>query len=226
MRRLVVIVLVVLGVGTTIARKAVHLPADPRDIPVEAQLSATRTQVDLDGDGQREQLILVNALTGRADPRQATEVILAIARLDEGGQRGQLLWVRRVAQETDAPAHSADLMAVDLDGDGGSEILLTWDRSLRASARERWGEVYAVDELARPRRVWEGVWEINTSRDPETPAAERRWFQREVDFGATRRLAGRAILFRNKQRVIAGQPLKEAKITAERVDVRLRSYGP
>ncbi len=226
MRKALVFLLVVATASLASARrKPAELPPDPRDIPAEAQLSSTRSFADLDGNGSREVLILVNALTGHEAARSASEVFLAIAGEDAGGTRGELFWVRRLAEATGEPAHDGEITVVDLDGDGGSEIIVTWDRSLSADAVDRWAEIFAVDTLSRPRRVWDGQWEIDTRRDPATPAPERQWLQRDIDYGATRRQAGKAILLRTKQRVLGGEMLDKPKLTLERVDVRLRSYG-
>ena len=222
---LLAVVLVVAGIaGYALARKA-GLPVDPRDIPVKAQLSSTRTHADLDGDGVAETLLLVNALTGEEQPERASEVVLAIIGAAADGSRGDLSWTRHVMAGTGHPAHDGELAAIDLDGDGGSEVILSWDRSLSATRVDRWAEIYAVDDPRRPRKVWEGSWLRDTRRDPATPAAEREWFQCEIDYGATRKARGLEIVLRETYKVTGGVLLQAPRTSLRRVGVRLRSLS-
>lgn len=207
--------------GTVLARKAA-LPADPRSIPVEAQLSSTKTRADLDGDGVPETLLLVNTLTGEEQPERASEVVLAIISPAADGSRGELVWSRHVMAETGRPAHDGELAAIDLDGDGGAELILSWDRSMSATRVDRWAEIYAVDDPGRPRRVWEGPWLRDTRRDPATPVAEREWFQCEIEYGATRKAKGREIVLREIYKMIGGVVLPAPKSSLRKVGVRLR----
>ncbi|HHN75560.1 MAG TPA: hypothetical protein ENK10_10055 [Acidobacteria bacterium] len=218
------VVMSIVGAGWAVSarRPAPSLPADPAQIPVEAQLSSTRLRADLDGDGRREVLRLVNALTGADAVEKGSEVALAV--YSEDGKT--LLWKRYVMQETGAPAHDGELTAADLDGDGGSELILSWDRSLVADRIDRWAEIYAVDDPRRPRRVWEGSWERDTRRDAATPQAEREWFQCDIDYGATRRLAGRAIVLLKKVRARGGVMLDPPQVSRSTVSLRLRSLAP
>jgi len=198
---------------------AAQLPEDPREIPREAQLTSTRTRADLDGDGRPEGLLLVNSLTGSQQKARASEVVLGVySEGDEGG----LLWVRHVMRDTGRPAHDGELMALDLDGDGASELILTWDSSLTAEKVERWAEIYTTSDTARPRKIWEGAWVRDTRRDPATGENARELFRREIDYAATRKAAGRAIVFRKVHRMIAGKTIDPAKTVTERVEVSLR----
>lgn len=210
--------------GLALARRAA-LPADPRDIPVKAQLSSTKTHADLDGDGVPETLLLVNALTGEDQPERASEVVLAIIGPASGESRGGLLWTRRVMAETGRPAHDGELAAIDLDGDGGSELILSWDRSLSGTRVDQWAEIYAVDDPRRPRKVWEGSWLRDTRRDPATAAAEREWFQCEIDYGATRKARGLEIVLRETYKMTGGVLLPAPRTSLRKVGVRLRSLS-
>ncbi|RMG48473.1 MAG: hypothetical protein D6718_01685 [Acidobacteria bacterium] len=213
----------VLLVSLALAGKgSAGLPEDPRDIPREAQLTVTRTTADLDRDGRPEGLILVNAMTGEQDPARASEVVVGITAPDEGDRRGALLWSRHVMSETGRPAHDGELTVVDLDGDGRQELILTWDRSLSPKRIDRWAEIYATEQLRQPRKIWEGAWERDTRRDPRTPAAEREWFRREIDYRATRKAAGRAVVFVKRIGMAAGKAVDPPKGVQERVDVALR----
>ncbi|MBP7148794.1 MAG: hypothetical protein KBD01_14765 [Acidobacteria bacterium] len=203
------------------AAPGANLPRDPRDVPMAARLEFTRAKADLDGDGVPEGIVLVSALTGEKDATRGSEVILGLVDARAGGDRGPLTWARHVMQETGQPAHGGDITAVDLDGDGRSELILTWNRSLSARKVERWAEIYGGDPRA-PRRIWEGWWERDTRRDPQTPAGDREWVRREVDYGATRREAGRALVLRKIHGMAAGRALEPPREAPERIDVPLR----
>jgi hypothetical protein len=208
------------------AKGDTRLPEDPRDVPTEALLSQVRTQADLDGDGVKEELWLVNALTGEREPSEATEVIFGIvAGARQGESRPELLFSRHVSAATGQPAHHGELMALDLDGDGGSEVLLTWSRSVDETVRERWAEIYAVDPPFQPRRVWEGHWLRDTSDRSDLPAEQQNHFEREIDYGATRAAAGVAIVFEKTVYVAAGQRLDPPRTTEQKIAVRLRPRG-
>jgi hypothetical protein len=202
------------------------LPKDPRDVPTEAVLSQVRSHADLDGDGVKEELWLVNAMTGRREPAEASEVIFGVVEAQgEGEERADLLYSRHMAAATGAPAHHGELMAIDLDGDGGSEVLLTWSRSVEETVRERWAEIYAFDPPFEPRRVWEGYWLRDTTDQKGLPPEQRHHFQREIDYGATRSAAGVAIVFEKTVFVAAGQRFQPPKTTQQRIAVRLRPAG-
>jgi hypothetical protein len=198
-----------------------RLPENPEEIPREAQLTSTRAGADLDGDGRDETLLLVNALTGEQSAERAAEVVLGIY---AAGEDTELLWVRQVMRETGRPAHDGEVSALDLDGDGASELILSWDVSVSKGVVERYAEIYSMGRPDAPRKVWEGAWARDTRRSTETPSAERELFSREIDYSATRRAAGRAIVFRTTHRVIAGQTLDPPRVVTERVDVSLRSW--
>ena len=200
------------------------LPLDPRDISGPQLLERTRAGADLDGDGVPEILMLVNALTGAREPEHASEVIVGILGGPEGTgeRRAALLWARHVAQETGRPAHSGEIAVVDLDGDGGSELMITWDRAVARTKRERWTEIWCMDAPGKMRKVWEGIWEVDTRRDPETPDTEKQRFSVEVDFGKTRRLAGKGLVLKKTHAVIAGKTLEEPRVTIETLRMRLR----
>ncbi len=197
------------------------LPRDPRDVPRVAELTVTRTVTDLDGDGRREGVLLVVALTGEKDPARATEVLLGTWDA-EGGEKGELLWSRHVAAETGQPAHDGEMEILDLDGDGRQEIVLSWDRGLRRGLVDRWAEIWTFPDPRRPVKVWEGPWGRDTRLDRETPADRKESFEREIDYGATRAARGRAIVFRDTWRMIAGKALDPPRVTTKRVDVLLR----
>jgi hypothetical protein len=214
------------GLALAEAGRGAGLPEDPRDVPTKAMLSQVRSEADLDGDGHKEELWLVNALTGAKEPGEATEVILGVVagRAPEG-KRADLLWSRHVSRETGEPAHHGELTALDLDGDGGAELLLTWSQSLEASVRERWAEIYAIDPPFRPRRVWEGIWQRDTTRKEGLPPEQQHRFKREIDYGATRAAAGVAIVFEKTVYVAAGRELEPPKQSQQRVAVQLRPRG-
>ncbi len=222
-------ILAVLAMGAAVAAvlsvsgKPLTLPVDPRDVPREAQLTVTEAHADLDGDGKAEVILVVNALTGDSDPIRGSEVIFGVAEGVPAPARGRLLWSRHVVAETGKAAHDGEIAAVDLDGDGKSELILTWDQSLSADRTERWGEIYVMSDLSRPRRVWEGSWERDTRSDPETPAAQREWFRRDIDYGATRRAAGQSIVFRKIQAMQGGVRIDPARVESEWVNVALRT---
>ena len=221
-------VVVTLGLTTLVATlmatsaKTPRLPEDPRDVPREAQLTVTEARADLNGDGNQEVLLAVNALTGETDPARGSEVIFGIAATPTAAERGKLLWSRHVMAETGQAAHDGELTAVDLDGDGRSELILTWDRSLSSTRVERWCEIYTVADTASPRKVWEGAWEKDTRRDKDTPEAKREWMRREVDYGATRRGAGQAIVLKKVQAVEGGVKIDPPRVESEWVKVALR----
>lgn len=200
------------------------LPEDPRDVPTEAILSHVRASADLDGDGVKEEVWLVNALTGKREPAEATEVILGVVsgRTPPEGARAPLLYVRRISESTGAPAHTGELSAIDLDGDGGAELVVTWGRSVRPEVTERWGEVLAVDDPRSPRRVWDGAWKVDTTGAPGVPPSGQNRFSREIDYGATRSAAGVALVFRKTVHVAAGESFDPPRRSEERVAVRLR----
>ena len=199
------------------------LPDDPRDLPSAQLLENTRAGADLDGDGVDEGLVLVNALTGAREPEKASEVIVGVLGPEgSGGTRAPLLWSRFVARETSEPAHSGEITAVDLDGDGGSELMISWDRSIAEKKRERWAEIWCSDAPGVMRKVWEGIWEIDTRRDPDTPDTERQRFSVDIDYGATRRLAGRGLVLKKTHTMIAGKALDAPRVTSETLRVRLR----
>jgi len=224
MRRAPVLLVLSFVVSCALAagRRPAPLPEDPRRVPNNLRLGVTESRADLDGDRSREGLVLVEALTGSEDPARATEVILGIVGNPGAKGEGRLLWSRHVARETGGPAHSAEITAVDLDGDGGSELILTWDRALDAESRDRYAEIWVADGPGRMRKVWEGRWEVDTRRTSTVPRAERVRYQTRIDFGATRRLAGRGIVFERVYTMIEGQTLGEPKIVREQVAVRLR----
>lgn len=223
------VILVVLALATVIAAflsvsgKTLTLPQDPRDVPREAQLAVTEAHADLDGDATAEVILVVNALTGDADPVRGSEVIYGVAQAAAPPARGKLLWSRHIVAETHKAAHDGEITAVDLDGDGKSELVLTWDQSLSSDRKERWGEIYVMSDLARPRRVWEGVWEHDTRSDPETPEAKREWLRREIDYGATRRAAGQGIAFRKVQTVKDGVRINPPRVESEWAPAALRA---
>lgn len=203
--------------------KLPKLPDDPRDVPRESQLTTTEIRADLDGDGNPETLVAVNALTGESDPAHGSEVLFGVAAAASGGQRGPLYWSRRISAESGQPAHDGELSAVDLDGDGRSELILTWDRALTDLRRERVAEVYVFGrDLGHPRKAWEGWWEKDTRRDPKVPEAQREWVRREIDFGATRRAAGRGISLKSTRTIEAGRKLDPPRVEQEWIDVSLR----
>ena len=203
--------------------KPLRLPDDPRDVPREAQLNRTESAADLNGDGVAETILVVNALTGDADPARGAEVLFAVAEKTTDGRRGKLLWVRRAMQETDRAAHDGDITAVDLDGDARSELIVTWDQSISPDRVERRTEIYTFPDLSRARRVWEGEWERDTRRDPQTPEIQREWFRREIDFGATRRQGGQGLALRKIVNVDGGARIDPPRVTPEWVTVVLRS---
>ena len=197
------------------------VPRDPRKVRRGTELTVTRTVTDLDGDGRREGVMLVEVLTGEKDPARATEVILGT--WDAGaGEKGELLWSRCVTADTGQPAHDGEMEILDLDGDGQQEIVLSWDRGLRPGLVDRWAEIWTVPDPRRPVRVWEGPWGRDTRLDEQTPPAKRSSFEREIDYGATRAAKGRGIVFRDTWRMIEGQALDPPRVTRERVDVLLR----
>ncbi len=197
------------------------LPRDPRDVPRVAELTVTRTVTDLDGDGRREGVILVVALTGEKDPARATEVLLGTWDAS-AGEKGELLWSRHVVAETGQPAHDGEMEILDLDGDGQQEIVLSWNRGLRPGLVDRWAEIWTVPDPRHPVKVWEGPWGRDTRLDRETPAGRKESFQREIDYGATRAAKGRALVFRDTWRMIAGKVLDPPRVTTKRVEVLLR----
>jgi hypothetical protein len=199
------------------------VPADPRQVPVGARLNYTRSSADLDGDGKPETLVIVTAMTSEKDPAKGTEVIVGVIEGKVPADKGALLWSRHLMAATGKPAHGGDLQAVDVDGDRRNELILTWDRSLTAEKVDRWGEIWVFDELARPRRVWEGQWELDTRQDPGTPVASREFMRRSIDYGATRKAAGRAIVFTKTFGMSAGRALAPPRVVTERVDLALRT---
>lgn len=198
------------------------LPVDPRDVPREMLLSIVETKGDITGGNPPKVLILVNALTGNEDPAKAGEVMFGIAEPGSGKERGALLWSFRIAEKTGLPAHDGEMTVVDFDGDGRSEILLIWDRSISGENRDRWAAIYSATDPTKPRKVWEGSWERDTRRDSAVPQNRREWFRREVDFGATRREAGKALVFRKTQYVEGGQKLDPPRVEPEWVTAPLR----
>jgi hypothetical protein len=223
------IIVVTLALTTLVAAlmaasaKTPRLPQDPRDVPREAQITVTELRSDLNGDGNQEALEAVNAMTGETDPARGSEVIFGIAAAPAGKTRGALLWSRHVMVETGQPAHDGELTAVDLDGDGRSELILTWDRSLTSLRKERHGEIYSLADLSHPRLIWEGDWERDTRNDTETAPAQREWYRREIDFGATRKEAGQAIVFKKTRDVEAGAKIAPPRVESEWVKVALRA---
>jgi hypothetical protein len=213
--------LVVFASLATLTVAARGLPDDPRETTPKQRLDYIETRADLDGDGRQEGLVFMNALTGRDDPNEATDVMLGVF---EDSADAPLLWSRRIAVETDAPAHSGDFYAVDLDGDRGSEIVLTWDTSMREGRVARHAEIWTIDPPMKPRRLWEGEWEMDTRSDESVPVGSREWFRVEIDFAKTRALAGRGIVLARTHRAIAGRVLDEPKVTYKRLDVRLRAW--
>lgn len=223
---LVVALTIPVASGVVMAGDGSRLPEDPRDVPTEAVLSQVRSEADLDGDGFKEQLWLVNALTGAREPAEATEVILGVvAGRGPEGERPDLLWSRHVSRETGRPAHHGELTALDLDGDAGAELILTWSRSLDEKVVERWAEIYAIDPPMRPRRVWEGIWRRDTTRKEGLPPDRQHRFTRQIDYGATRSAAGVAIVFEKIVHVAAGRKLDPPKRSQQRVAVQLRPSG-
>ncbi len=208
----------ILAAAETIAKA----PEDPRQVPVQARMSYTRSSADLNGDGLAETLVIVTAILRETDPAKGTEVIVGVIDGSEPPEKGKLLWSRQIRAATGMPAHGGDLQAVDLDGDRKNEIVLTWDRSLTAEKTDRWGEIWVFDSLAAPRRVWEGQWELDTRRDPKTDVGAREFMKRSIDFGQTRRAAGRAIVFSKSIGMTAGRALNPPRVVAERIDVNLR----
>jgi hypothetical protein len=210
------------AVPTSLSETRLAVPSDPRDLDRSRQLTITKSKADLDGDRQPEAIMLVNAITGERDLARAYEVVVAIAELDRGTKRGALKWARHIMRDTGQPAHHGELTAVDLDGDGVSELIVTWDRGQTEKGTDRWCEIYSARDLIAPRKIWEGVWEQDRRQDPT--ATEKTWIRREIDFGKTRREAGRALIFSVKT-VAAGansSPTGEPRV--ERVEVSLRSH--
>jgi len=199
------------------------VPPDPRQVPVGARMNYTRSSADLDGDGGSETLVIVTAITRDKDPAKGTEVIVGVIEGKAPADKGALLWTRHVVAATGRPAHGGDLQAVDIDGDRRNELILTWDRSLTAEKLDRWAEIWVFDDLSHPRMVWEGQWELDTRKDPETPVAAREFMKRSIDYGATRKAAGRAIVFSRSYGMTAGRALNPPRLVAERVDVGLRA---
>lgn len=199
------------------------VPQDPRQVPVGARMNYTRSSADLDGDGRPETLVIVTAITSERDPAKGTEVIVGVIEGKVPADKGALLWTRHLAAATGRPAHGGDLQAADVDGDRRNELVLTWDRSLTAEKLDRWAEIWVFDDLSRPRKVWEGQWELDTRKDPETPVASREFVKRSIDYGATRQAAGRAIVFTKSYGMSAGRALNPPRSVAERVDVGLRT---
>lgn len=211
------------ALGVLLAAETItKAPEDPRQVPPGARMSYTRSGADLDGDGVAESLVIVTAILRETDPAKGTEVIVGVIDGKEPVEKARLLWSRQVRAATGAPAHGGDLQAVDLDGDRKNELILTWDRSLTAEKTDRWGEIWVFDSLTAPRRAWEGQWELDTRRDPKTDLGAREFMKRGVDFGQTRRAAGRAIVFSKSIGMAAGRALNPPRVVAERVDVNLR----
>ncbi len=200
------------------------LPNDPRQVERGRQLTLTKSKADVDGDHHPETLVLVNAMTGESDPARATEVILGIAAPDQGKSSGPLLWARHVARDTAAPAHDGEVEAVDLDGDGASEVVLSWDRALSDKGVDRWCEIYSVKDPIAPRKVWEGPIERDARRDPKAKPEDRLWMRREFDYSATRKEAGKAIVFSTRRTWADAKPGTPPAVEQERFEVSLRSY--
>jgi hypothetical protein len=210
--------------GIALAAETVAtVPQDPRQVPVGARLNYTRSSADLDGDGGPETLVIVTAMTREKDPAKGTEVIVGVIEGKVPAEKGALLWTRHLVAATGRPAHGGDLQAADIDGDRRNELILTWDRSLTAETVDRWGEIWVFDDLSHPRKVWEGQWELDTRKDPETPVGSREFMKRSIDYGATRKAAGRAIVFSKSYGMTAGRALNPPRLVAERVDVGLRT---
>ncbi|MCU0230983.1 MAG: hypothetical protein MUC67_06340 [Acidobacteria bacterium] len=210
--------------GTALAIEGVAtVPSDPRQVPLAARMNYTRSSADLDGDGKPETLVIVTAITSAKEPAKGTEVVVGVIDGRAPADKGQLLWSRQIMAATGRPAHGGDVQAVDVDGDRRNELILTWDRSLSAEKVDRWGEIWVFDDLVRPRRVWEGQWEQDTRKDPDTPVASREFMKRTIDYGATRKAAGRAVVFQKSFGMTAGRALNPPRVVEERVDVGLRA---
>lgn len=211
-------------VSTLVPTPAATLPDDPRQVERGRQLTLTKSKADVDGDRHPETLILVNAMTGETDPARATEVILGVAGPDQGKAPGLLLWARHVARDTARPAHDGEVEAVDLDGDGASEVVLSWDRSLSDKGVDRWCEIYSLKDPVAPRKVWEGQIERDARREPQAKPEDKLWMRREFDYSATRKEAGKAIVFSTRRTLASDKPGNPPAVALERIEVPLRSY--
>jgi hypothetical protein len=177
---------------------------------------------DLDGDGEKEQVVLVNWLTGKTDVATAIDVILAAYGGPE--EPGPPLWVRSVLDETGGPCHHGELGAADIEGDGASEFMVTYGTSSGPDHTRRSGELFRW-EKGTARLVWTGTMELDTSRDPETPAAEREVYRRTIDLARTLGSRGRTLYFTKEVRVAAGVELPEPRVLTESVVLPPRKDG-
>ena len=111
-----------------------------------------------------------------------------------------------------------------MDGDGASEVVLSWDRSLSDKGVDRWCEIYSLRDPVAPRKVWEGQIERGARRDPQAKPEDKLWMRREFDYSATRKEAGKAIVFSTRRTLASDKPGNPPAVALERIEVPLRSY--
>jgi hypothetical protein len=196
--------------------------ADPRSLKGGRVLGRTLMTADVDGDGDKEQVVLVNWVSGKKDVREAFDILLAIYRSPE--DPGPPLWTRSVLEESGGPCHHGDLALADIEGNGASEIWVTYGASGREEAREKRGELYRW-ETGGARLIWAGVLERDNTRDPETPDSEKEMFKRQPDLAKTLGARGRSIFFEKTVRVAAGVELPTPRVIAESAPLPPRRDG-
>lgn len=195
---------------------------DPRGLKGGRVLGRTLMTADLDGDGDKEQVVLVNWLTGKKDVERAFDILLAVYRSPE--DPGPPLWTRSVLATSGGPCHHGDLGLADLEGNGASEMWVTYDASPREEARERRGELYRW-ETGEARLIWAGVLERDNTRDPQTPDTEKEAFKRQADLAKTLGARGKSIFFEKTVRVAAGVELPTPRVIAESAPLPPRRDG-